>query len=184
MEELEICFSKVNKKTEYKHLQPPSPYKNAKIYIFAQKHQLELMHEGIKVFINSNKPFLKSPGTTSPTPSYSWLRGWEYKITITYFGSQKFDWNVTYIIHSFAIKKFPFWGSEVKEYPVASKDWYIFFLEKNDLDSNSYICNLKVINKLLRFHGNVLRHPIMQAVSKNILWTNNCMKTSIKIWKR
>jgi hypothetical protein len=82
VEELEICFSKVNKKTEYKHLQPPSPYKNAKIYIFAQKHQLELMHEGIMVFINTNTPLLKSPGTTPlyPIPPfYPWVRGFLWR---------------------------------------------------------------------------------------------------------
>ena len=75
---LRYVFQKSTKKTEYKHLHP---YKNAKIYIFAQKYHLELMHEGIMVFINSNTPFLKSLGTFSQTPSYSWLRGWEYKIT-------------------------------------------------------------------------------------------------------
>ena len=92
---LRYVFQKSTKKTEYKHLHP---YKNAKIYIFALKHQLELMHEGIMVFINSNTPFLKSLGTFSQTPSYSWLRGWEYKITIILVANKsKAMWPISFV---------------------------------------------------------------------------------------
>ena len=69
-----------------------------KICIFAQKHQLELMHEGIMVFISTNTPFLKSPGAR-----VSLVRIQNYY----YFGSQKFDCTVTCIIRVQSLK-FPF----------------------------------------------------------------------------
>jgi hypothetical protein len=67
VEGLEICFEKSTRKQSSITFPAHHPLiKNAKICIFAQKHQLELMHKGIMIVINTNTTFLKSPGTTPP----------------------------------------------------------------------------------------------------------------------
>ena len=112
---LEICFSKVNKKTD--NIPATISFiKKCKNLHFCTKAPAWAYARRDNGLYKYKYTFAQISRNNSP-PFYPWLRGflwWEYKIT--YFGSQKFDCTVTCPIRLQSLK-FPFWGPKSKNIP-------------------------------------------------------------------